>query len=428
MKSIKITPLKFPVKAEVIIPGSKSYTNRALLIAALTDNPVKIVNPLISDDTNAMIDCLRTLGIQINQQKDVIEVVGSIKDIKNGNYDLNADLSATALRFILPVLSLVPGTKVLKGKTGLNNRPIKELVDSLISLGANIEYIERDNFPPLKIVQSDLISKNITLNGQTSSQYLSSLLMILPLIGKLRIDIDSKQISKPYIDITIDIMKNFGVSVLNNNYKSYSIRPNQRYSATKYKVEGDFSSASYFFAIAALTKSNLVLKNLNPNSVQADKRFLEILEKMGNKIIYSENDITIQGTGIASVNIGMIDFPDQAQTLAVLAAFANGKTFLKGLQSLRIKETDRIKAVENGLNKMKIKTKSTHDTLEIFGGNPVGATIDTYNDHRVAMSFAVAGSILTAMEINDPDVVAKTFPDFWSKLEQIGIQLERIEN
>lgn len=422
MKSIKLNPLITPAQKEIIIPGSKSYTNRALIIASLTKNPVKIVNPLISDDTTALITCLRKLGVEIKQDTDFITVEGSIVDIKEALYNLNAKLSATCIRFLLPILSFSPGTKIIKGEEGLNKRPIKELVDALTKLGAKIEYIDKNGFPPLKIKSSNPIPKSIVLNGGTSSQYLSAILMSMPFIKKFTIKIDGSQISKPYVDTTIDIMKNFGVDVINNNYQEYKMPDNQEYKISKYIIEGDYSSAGYFFAIAALTHSNFLIQNLNPKSLQADKKLIDILEDMGNIINYGKNSISISGNGVKAVNVDMRDFPDQAQTLAVMAAFAHGKTVLSGLQSLHIKETDRLKAIEIGLKRMNIRTESTYDTLTIFGASPTGAKIDTFEDHRTAMSFAIAGSLISGMEISNPEVVTKTFPTFWKILNKIGIK------
>ncbi len=424
MKSIKIFPLRKPVNTEITITGSKSYTNRALFLAAMTQNPVKIINPLLSDDTLTMIHCLQTLGVRINFRKDCIEVVSSIKDIKDREFELDANLSGTTIRFILPLLAIVPGIKILGGKEGLNKRPIKDLVDALLILGAEIEYINREGYPPLRISSSRLKSGTVTLNGSISSQYLSAILMIAPLVGKVVIKAKGNQVSKPYVDMTIDTMKKFGVGVINKGYRKYIVPDGQVYKAWEYIVEGDFSSAGYFFAIAALTKSILTVINLNPKSVQADMKFLKILEAMGSKIIYKKDRITIIGRGVKPVSVDMQDCPDQIQTLGVLAAFANGVTKISGIESLRVKETDRVLAIRNELNKMGIKTSSAHDTLVIHGGNPKPAKIDTYGDHRMAMSFAVAGAKLSGMEINDPDVVNKTFPNFWKKLNSIGIKTE----
>lgn len=424
MKTINLLSLKNPVRKNVMIPGSKSYTNRALIMAAMTQGKVEIINPLISDDTKAMIECLRTLGIKINLLKNSIEVVGSIDDIKDKNYELDANLSGTTIRFILTLLTLVPGIKILKGKEGLNKRPIKDLVEALKSLGAKIEYVKQKGYPPLIIRSSKLIAGAITIQGDVSSQYLSSLLMTSPLIGKIVIKVNGVRISKPYIDMTMDIMKKFGVQVVNEKYRKYTISNKQNYKAKEYVVEGDFSNAGYFLAIAALTKSTLTLKNLNPKSVQADKKIINVLEQMGSKITYGLNEITIKGNGVKPIRVNMVDFSDQAQTIAVLAAFAKGVTTILGIQSLRIKETDRITAIQQELRKMNIKTSLLRNALSIYGGNPKAAKIDTYGDHRMAMSFAIAGTKLPGMQINDPDVVNKTFPDFWEILRNIGIAIE----
>lgn len=427
MKTLELIPLRKPVNANVKIPGSKSYTNRALLLAALNNSPVKILNPLISDDTKAMIDCLKTLGIKILEKQNCIGVYPNLNKIPNRSYNLNANLSGTAIRFILALSTIIPGTKILFGEEGLNKRPISELVDGLTQLGAKIGYLGKKGFPPVKVTFSKLISHEVKMNGSISSQYFSALLMIAPLTGGITIKVIGKQTSKPFIDMTIDIINHFGVKVLNENYKKYAVLPNQTYHRKEYTVEGDISSASYFGAIAALTKSKITLKNVSPTSKQADMRFLQILQKMDNKIIYGKNEISIMGNGVKAVNVNMNDCPDQIQTLAVLAGFAKGITKISGVQSLRIKETNRITALKNELKKMGIKISSTKNTLTIFGGNPKPACIETYGDHRMAMAFAVAGTKLSGMEISEPDVVNKTFPTFWQLLESIGVKSEYIE-
>jgi 3-phosphoshikimate 1-carboxyvinyltransferase len=399
----------------IAIPGSKSYTNRALLLAALTEGKVTIKNPLFSDDTKAMIHCLQTLGIKIKVFKTKIDVIGSIENVKDKNYVLNANLSGTTIRFLLAFCTIIPGVQTLTGKEALQKRPIADLVDGLKQLGAKIEYIGKNGYPPLKILSSDLSSKTVSMSGKVSSQFFSAIMMISPIIGNITIHVLYTQISKPYIDMTIAIMKQFGVTIINNNYKNYVIRK-QKYKQSEYTVEGDFSSAGYFFAIAALNKKTLKIKNLNSESKQADKKILGVLKKMGSKINFGKNEITISGNGIKAMTIDMTDFPDQAQTLAVLAAFANGTTKLTGVQSLRVKETERVVALQKELKKMSIRTTATKNTLTIYGGNPKPATIDTYGDHRMAMSFAVAKSKLPEIVINNPEVVNKTFPDFWKKL------------
>ena len=426
MKRLRLLPLKHPISATLTVPGSKSYTNRALLLAALTPQPVKIISPLISDDTRAMVSCLSRLGIEVTSGSDFIEVRGSILDVQEASYELDADLSGTTLRFLTALCCIIPGTQRLFGKAELNVRPIGELVNGLKQLGAKIEYLDREGYPPLLISSSTLSSGTVKLSGSESSQYLSALLMIAPIVGDVTITVPGKLISQPYVNMTIAAMKDFKVAVTKKSSKSYHIKQ-QPYMCREYRVEGDVSSASYFFAIAALNASTLTLKNLNPKSIQADMGFLKVLEKMGNTINYGKSEVTIIGKGIRPVDVNMQDCPDQAQTLAVLAAFAKGVTTISGIESLRVKETERIKALEQELEKMGIQTSSTVSSLKIHGGNPKPASIATHGDHRMAMAFAVAGTKLAGVEICDPDVVTKTFPVFWEKLTSIGVGVEYIE-
>ncbi len=424
MKRIRIYPLKSPVQASIAIPGSKSYTNRALLLAALTCGRVKIKNPLISEDTHAMISCLRELGMRCSFEEDSLEVSGNLQSIENREYNLSTFLSGTTARFMLALSAVIPGTQIIRGRGRLNERPMAHLVESLQQLGAKIEYLDKHGFPPVRVLSSKLTPGRITMNGTVSSQFLSALLMIAPLVGKIEIDVEGEQISRPYLDMTIEAMGKFGVHVKSEGYKRYVVPGGQKYKAEEYAVEGDVSSASYFAGIAALTHSTITLGNLNPESLQADMRFLKILEGMGNIITYKKNAITIHGMGVRSVTVDMQDCPDQAQTLAVLSAFAGGMTTITGIQSLRIKETERISAVKQELKKMGIQTESTSDSIIIYGGSPKGARIDTYGDHRMAMAFAVAGAAIDGMEINEPDVVSKTYPQFWESLASIGIKTE----
>lgn len=425
MKTIEIIPLQKPVNATVEIPGSKSYTNRALIMAALTRGSVELINPLVSDDTNAMIQCLQKLGIKISKKNNPIIVENNITNIKDGNYELNSNLSGTTIRFILALSCIVPGVKRIYGGDGLNKRPIDDLVEGLRQLGARIEYENKEGFPPVVVKSEKLSSGTLKLNGTISSQFLSAILMISPIIEEMVIEIQGSQISKSYIDITLSMMKDWGVTVENQDYKKYIIKSNQSYSKKEYIIEGDFSAAGYFFAIGALTKSTITLKNMNANTVQGDKKFLDILDQMGNGGECDENEITIFGKDIKPVEVNMEQCPDQAQTLAVLAAFVDGKTFMTGVRSLRVKETERVKAVQTELAKMGIKTESPNeDTLIIHGGNPHAAEIDTYGDHRMAMSFAIAGTKLQGMKIKNPKVVNKTFPEFWDKLKVIGVTIK----
>lgn len=420
MNIFDIRVLEKPVTATIDIPGSKSYTNRALVLAALTKGPVTLSHPLYSEDTEAMIDCLRTLGLRIETSLDQIIVYDDISIIQNRSYELNAKDSGTTIRFLLALLCLVPGTQVIRGNARLNNRPIKDLVDTLRQLGANIDSLEKEGQPPLKIHPCSLCSKGeVTVNASMSSQFLSALLMIAPVMDGLKISLSGELISQPYIAMTIDAMHGWGVDVLQMEDGGYHIPPRQQYHKNHYVIEGDFSSAGYFFAIAALTQSTITLKNLNPKSSQADRMFLNTLARMGNEMTISDYGITIKGRQVLPLSLAMEDCPDQVQTMAVLAAFAKGTTKISGVRSLRLKETERVHALKNELAKMGIKTEDTHDTLTIYGGNPHAAIIDTYGDHRMAMSFAVAGTKLPGMKIHHPEVVNKTFPSFWEKLRSL---------
>ncbi len=430
MKSLRILPLPRATETGVAVPGSKSYTIRALLLAAMTPGNVRINGPLACDDTDAMIGCLQSLGIKMTQKMtqkaSYVDVIGDVRDITDKKYELDAGLSGITLRFLLALSCVIPGRQILGGKPGLNKRPVGKMADSLRSLGADIEYLDKKGYPPLAIKSSGLSAGKVALAGGESSQYLSALLMIAPLAGGLDIRIDGVLASKPYADMTVDAMKSFGVTVRGKDYRSYEIAAGQAYHAAKYDVEGDVSSASYFFAIAALTGSTITGSNLNPRSLQADMGFLKILERMGSRVTRGKDSVTVAGTGVKPLEVDMSDCPDQVQTLAVLAAFARGKSVISGVKSLRIKETERVMALERELMKMGVKASSSTDVLTIHGGGPKPAPIDTYGDHRMAMSFAVAGSKLAGVEIRDPDVVSKTFPDYWGKLSQIGVKTEPV--
>ncbi|MGA8164113.1 MAG: 3-phosphoshikimate 1-carboxyvinyltransferase [Waddliaceae bacterium] len=420
MNPLQIISLKEPVAATVCMPGSKSYTNRALIMAALTKGPVCLRDPLYSDDTEAMIECLRTLGLKLETGSNQIIVHDDVSTVEDRSYRLFARDSGTTVRFMLALLCIVPGMKTIRGAERLNERPISDLVDALRELGARIDYCEREGGLPVKVATSSLSGNSIHLKGDMSSQFCSALLLISPCISKgLAIDLKDTLISKPYVDMTRGCMQEWGVNVLEKN-GSYVVPENQSYRKEDYAVEGDYSSAGYFFAIAALTKSTITIENLNPSSAQADRKFLKILEKMGNTVAYGENRICVQGKGVVALSVDMESCPDQVMTMAVLAAFAKGTTKISGVRSLRYKETERVLALKKELGKMGIKTEDTHDTLTIYGGTPHAAEIDTYNDHRMAMAFAVAGMRLEGMTIRHPEVVNKTFPRFWEISRSLG--------
>ncbi len=417
---LEVSVLKKSVTATIEVPGSKSYTNRALVMAVLTKGPVVLYNPLYCEDTEAMIACLRALGLRIETLPDRAIVYDDISIVQHESYTLFAKDSGTTIRFLSALLCLTPGIKVIRGNARLNERPIKDLVDALRLLGAKIDYLEKEGQPPLKIHSSDLcLGSEVIIDASMSSQFFSALLMISPLLNGLTISLHGDLISRPYVDMTIRAMHEWGVNSVQREDGGYHISSGQSYQQNQYVIEGDFSSAGYFFAIAALTQSTITLKNLNPQSTQADRKFLNILISMGNEISVSNHGITIIGKQILPLSLDMEDCPDQVQTMAVLAAFAKGVTKISGVRSLRLKETERVEALKNELAKMGIKTEDTHDTLTIYGGDPHAAVIDTYGDHRMAMAFAVAGTKLPGMKICSPEVVNKTFPTFWDHLRSL---------
>jgi 3-phosphoshikimate 1-carboxyvinyltransferase len=440
---VLLEPLKGPVPATVTVPGSKSYTIRALLLAALTPKvngqPVKVLNPLSSDDGQAILNCLNALGIRTTIKEEEtgrwIEIHNDVNEIQPGDYDLDANLSAATLRFLLALSAVIPGRQTLFGKAGLNNRPVRDLVDSLRAIGADIQYLEREGYPPVRVNSSRIDTCRLQVSGATSSQYISALMMIAPQIQAqnggqaITIELLNDPVSKPYLDMTASIMRDFGVTVENRNYTQFVIPQGQAYQTASYAVEPDASSMAYFLAIAALTGSSITIQHLNPQSVQADMRFVQILQTLGHRVEWRGQELTLHGQPILTQSaspllIDMEDCPDQAQTMAVLAAFMPCVTRIEGLQSLRVKETDRLAATASELAKMGIHVDEEADALMIHGGQPKAASIATYGDHRMAMAFAVAGAKMCGLQIEDPAVVNKTYPDFWTDLRKLGVGVQ----
>lgn len=429
MNSLQLTPLPHPVRRTVHLPGCIGYTIRALNIAMLTKGTVKIVNPLKSDDTYAMLTALKELGITIEEEADTFVIHGDIDQVENKEYTIDIRKSGRSCRTLLATLCVIPGTKMLTCEESFKKRPIGDLVDGLRQLGAEITYLEQEGHLPVKITSGHLHPGIVRMKGNMSSQYFSAIMMIAPRVGEIAIEVIGYQSSKPFIDMTIEIMKTFGVSVENKQYKSYEIAGQQIYNNPQmYIVEPETTSASYFLAIAAVTNSTIRILNLGPDSKQGDVRFVDILQKMGcaARINKQERWIEVEGTDqLRGITVSMNDTPDLVPTLAVVAAFAKGTTKITDIGHVRLKETDRISAPKKELEKMGIHAVETHDSLTIDEGQPHGATIHTYGDHRMAMAFAVAGAKIPGIEIQHPDVVNKSFPNFWEKLEEIGIKVER---
>lgn len=430
MKKIKLTPLKENLNAVIEISGSKSYTNRALIIASLSEGKSILKNSLYSDDTKYMIKSLENLGVKFEKKESRIIVYGcggKFDNIKNN--ELFCGIAGTTSRFLTGLASLVGQEIIINGEGKILERPIGELVDGLKQIGVEVKYLGKDGSLPLKINGKNINGNEIAIKGNISSQFLTSLLMIAPLLKNgLKIKVIGEQVSKSYIDITIDIMEKFGVKVINNNYKEYVVKAGQKYIAQDYIIEGDWSSASYFCCIGALHSGQIEIKNLNNNSVQGDKNFAKLIEMIGAKVEYKDNGILVNGGAkIKPLNIDMEQMPDTSMSMAVLLSFANGISKITGLKTLKVKETDRLLAMKNELKKIGIKTEIGDDYIIVYGGNHfVKGEIKTYHDHRIAMSLSIAGSKIEGIVIQNPEVVKKSFTNFWGILRQIGVNINDI--
>lgn len=416
---IEILPPNKPVRSNIIVPGSKSYTNRALLLAALAKGKSKIVNALESDDTKVMITALKKLGVKIRTTKDSIEVQGVNGKFQKPKSPIYLENAGTAVRFLTATMAVMDFPSTITGNKRMKERPIKDLIRALTKLGAKITT--NKGCPPVKI-KGSIAGGNTEISGSISSQYLSALIMAAPIAkNPVKISIKGRITSYPYIQMTMETMKAFGVKI----GKNFKITPTA-YKACTYKVEGDASSATYPLAIAALTGGKVTIKNLGEDSAQADIKFIEILKKMGCKVTKTVHSITVVGPKslkpLGTINLN--ELPDAAMTVSILTAFAKGCSTLTDIGNLRVKETDRLKALATELAKIGLKVKEGKNSLTI-NGNPEelhAAIIETYNDHRMAMCFAVAGSKIPGIRIKNPECVSKTYPDFWKDLTKLGIK------
>lgn len=410
---VKILPSK--ISGTICAPASKSYTHRAIILASLAEGISVIKNPLISEDTLATIEACKKLGAKITSGKTHLTIKGVNGRFPKSHSTINifCGFSGTTMRLMTAVASLTKNKIVIDGEKRLRERPMKDLLIALNKFGIEVESVNKDFSLPLMIKGGNLKGGVVNLSGNVSSQFISALLLISPFAKKDTTLIVQNLKSKPYVDITVDLMNTFGVNVKVVGVK-YFIKSGQHYKSKNYTVEGDYSSASYFFAAAAITRSKINLNNLNPEFVQGDKFFLEIL-----KIINSNS--------AGRINIDLGNYPDLVPTVAILAATRKGETVIGNIKHLRMKESDRIKSLEIGLHKMHIKTSSTLDSLTITGGTLTGAVIDTFNDHRIAMSFAIAGLVADGETvINNAEVVNKSYPGFWEDLIKLGANLEMI--
>jgi len=412
------------VTGDMQLPGSKSISNRTLLLAALAKGNTEIRGLLTSDDTDRMLEALNALGVKVSHTEQGIIVEGCNGDFPNKQADLFLGNAGTAFRPLTAALAFSNGDYHLHGVPRMHERPIGHLVTALRSAGANIECLANDGFPPLQIFPTALdVSKPIQIRGDVSSQFLTALLMALPLTGKqATIEVVGELISKPYIEITLNLMAKFGVHVQRDEWQQFTIPANSQYASldTMY-VEGDASSASYFLAAGAIG-GTLNVHGVDAFSIQGDIKFAEALALMGGEITYGENFITTsKAAKIKAIDLDCNHIPDAAMTLAILALFADGTTTLRNIASWRVKETDRLTAMATELRKVGAAVIEGEDYITITPPEALtqNAEIDTYDDHRMAMCFSLVSLGGVPVTINNPNCVAKTFPTYFEVFANI---------
>jgi 3-phosphoshikimate 1-carboxyvinyltransferase len=425
VKTLALGPLR-RASGTVRLPGSKSISNRALLLAALAKGKTTLRGLLDADDTRVMIDALQKLGILVDN-RDLAAVLVPGKDGRlSRRKDLFLGNAGTAFRPLTAVLAVSKGTYRLMGVPRMHERPIGDLVDALRGAGARIEYLGNEGFPPLAIGPGAIdITRPLRVSGGVSSQYLSAILLALPLVrgsGTRVVEVKGELISKPYVEITVNLMRKFGIDVVRDGWQRFELS-NARYrSPGEYLVEGDASSASYFLAAGAIAGGPVRVEGVGRGSIQGDVRFAEVLEKMGAQVTMGEDWIEVAAQGkLSGFDLDLNHIPDAAMTAAVAALFARGPSTLRNIASWRVKETDRIAAMAKELRKLGAAVDEGRDYLRVVPGvlKP-GAVIDTYDDHRMAMCFSLAALGGVEVTINDPDCVAKTFPDYFQRLAAIA--------
>jgi 3-phosphoshikimate 1-carboxyvinyltransferase len=421
------------VAGVVRLPGSKSISNRILLLAALAQGDTRIIDLLASDDTLVMLNALHALGVHWTQeditQQYTVQGVNGV--FPQHHADLFMGNAGTAIRPLVAALAVLGGDYTVHGVARMHERPIGDLVDALNAVGAHITYTGNPGFPPLHIQRGHLNASRIEVNGYVSSQFLTALLMAAPLMSPQQdvvIEVVGELISKPYIEITLNLMQRFGVSVERQAWRTFTVKAGQHYvSPGTIYVEGDASSASYFLAAGAISGGPVRVEGLGLNSIQGDVRFAEALEKMGATITYGDNWIEASSNGaLQAIDMDFNHIPDAAMTIAIAALYANGTTVLRNIASWRVKETDRIAAMSTELRKLGAVVEGGADYMTVTPPVQIlPATIDTYDDHRMAMCFSLATLDSTArrgaaMRINDPKCVAKTFPDYFETFAKIN--------
>ncbi|BCQ34128.1 3-phosphoshikimate 1-carboxyvinyltransferase [Erwinia sp. MYb375] len=422
--SLTLQPIAL-VDGTVNLPGSKSVSNRALLLAALAKGTTRLTNLLDSDDVRHMLNALQALGVHFTLSADrtVCEVEGQGGALQaEGALELFLGNAGTAMRPLAAALCLGSNDIVLTGEPRMKERPIGHLVDALRQGGADVEYLEQEDYPPLRL-KGGFRGGEVAVDGSVSSQFLTALLMAAPLAeNDTRIVIKGDLVSKPYIDITLNLMATFGVNVENEDYRAFHIRGQQQYQAPgDYLVEGDASSASYFLAAAAIKGGTVKVTGIGRNSMQGDIRFADVLEKMGASVEWGDDFIACTRGDLNAIDLDMNHIPDAAMTIATAALFAKGTTVMRNIYNWRVKETDRLAAMAIELRKVGAEVEEGHDFIRITPPAQVKfAEIGTYNDHRMAMCFSLVALSSTPVTILDPKCTAKTFPDYFEQLARIS--------
>ncbi len=424
MESLTLQPLS-SIDGEVTIPGSKSLSNRLLLLAALAEGTTEISNLLHSDDTDRMLEALQALGVALSVSDDGTRcrITGQAGALSRPDpVSLFLGNAGTAMRPLAAALCLGSGEFTLEGVPRMYERPIGDLVDALRQLGADIDYRGTEGFPPLHIRGTGLRGGTVRIRGNISSQFLTALLMAAPLADEdLVIAVDGELVSKPYIDITLDAMHRFGVEVDNRSYQTFRIRGKQRYrSPGAVMVEGDASSASYFLAAAAIAGGTVRVHGTGTASVQGDARFADVLAQMGAHVTWNETWIEVSRGSLKGVDVDLNHIPDAAMTIATTALFAEGPTVIRNIYNWRVKETDRLHAMATELRKLGAGVEEGEDWIAITpAASYEPAEIETYDDHRIAMCFSLAAFGNAPVTILDPGCTAKTFPDYFERFRAL---------
>ena len=424
MEQLTLDPIA-KVSGEVNVPGSKSLSNRALLLAALAEGETELTNLLDSEDIEHMLNALTKLGISYRLSEDktqcVVQGNGGAFNVAEP-LELFLGNAGTAMRPLCAALAASNVDTVLTGEPRMEERPIGDLVDALLEADADVTYLKNEGYPPLQIKGKTLSGGEMSVDGSVSSQFLTALLMAAPLFsGDVTIRIKGELVSKPYIDITLDTMEKFGVTVENDNYQTFTVSGDAKYIAPgKFMVEGDASSASYFLAAGAIKGGTVRVTGIGQNSIQGDIRFADVLEAMGAKVVWSDEYVEITGAPLKGVNMDMNHIPDAAMTIATTALFAEGPTTMTNIYNWRVKETDRLAAMATELQKLGAKVEEGHDYIKVWPTDSLKhAEIDTYNDHRIAMCFSLVALSDTPVTINDPGCTRKTFPDYFTRFKTL---------